>query len=121
MTKYKIELDSHQMELLEKTIRAMISRAKRDTENLLDLGIDLEKIQIAFNEAKDNPIEEPKAKRQKRTEPAYQAKLCPDHPTYTASRPPTIDCEGHWEAYKKMNPLKYERARAKYERNSQTK
>jgi hypothetical protein len=117
MTKYQIELDEHQMDLVEKTINAMISRAKRDTAHLFDVGLNLEYLKIAFDEAKANPIEQEKPKRKTKKEADYQPKLCPDHPTYTARRPPTIDCEGHWEAYKLMNPLKYERARAKFERN----
>lgn len=47
----------------------------------------------------------------------YIPNLCKDHPKNKAERPPRTDCKGCWEAYKRLNPLKYDVARRTYLRN----
>jgi hypothetical protein len=99
----------------------LIEKAKIDPSKYVDLAFELEDMKQALANVETQQDPKTKAERTikkpiKRDKP-YTPNLCPEHPTYGGERVPSIDCEGHWAAYKKMNPLKYDQARRKYERN----
>lgn len=103
----------------------MYDKAKSDPGRFVDLAFVLEDMKQGLANVKsitssEEKREEAKAAKEKKARGSYTPKLCPEHPTYSGQRVPTIDCEGHWAAYKKMNPLKYDAARRKYERNKKT-
>ena len=58
---------------------------------------------------------EKKARRKKKPKPV-KYDLCPKHPRNAMKKRPSTDCEGCWAAYKKMNPMNYEKARRDFER-----
>lgn len=45
-----------------------------------------------------------------------KANICSDHPLYGAKRPPRTDCNTCWSAYKRFNPLSYDKARRAFKR-----
>jgi len=42
--------------------------------------------------------------------------FCKKHPVYGAKRAPRTDCAACWAAYKKFNPLSYDKARKAFKR-----
>lgn len=110
MKYYRTTLTPQEHELLSTHIENLISRAKQDINKFLDTGAVLESILIQLRDAEEVVVKEEKVKN------TYVPNLCKEHPNYEAKRAPTIDCDGHWEAYKRLNPTKYEAARRKFER-----
>lgn len=99
----------------------MYDKAKSDPTRFVDLAFTMEDMKQALANVKSLTSTEEKkeiikAAKEKKGRDSFQPKLCPEHPSYSGMRVPTVDCEGHWAAYKKMNPLKYDAARRKYER-----
>lgn len=124
MTKYILTFESKKtIEWLEKIFTGIMSKAMEDPTRYVDIGYELEDLKQALKNQntrsdKQDLIDNRREARSK--EKPYMPNLCPDHPSYSGQRVPTIDCEGHWKAYKKMNPLKYDMQRRKYERNKKT-
>lgn len=63
----------------------------------------------------------PAKKRKTRSSDEVRAEklqaLCKTHQGYKARQRPRTDCDECWEAYKKFNPLTYDKARRDFERN----
>lgn len=113
MTTYTITIESKEtFEWLKSTFESFEKKAMLDPSRWSGIVEHLSNIKLAIEETE---IEKETPVRKKKEE--YLPNLCPDHPTYTAERPPKVDCKGHWEAYKKMNPLAYAAARRKYDRS----
>ncbi len=113
--------DKKTVEWLEKLLGNMYDKARSDPGRFVDLAFVLEDMKQALKNIKsvtssEERRQEVKEAKEKKARSSYTPNLCPEHPTYSGQRVPTIDCEGHWAAYKKMNPLKYEAARRKYDR-----
>jgi hypothetical protein len=127
MTKYILTFESKKtIEWLEKIFQSMMAKAIENPSQFVDVAYELEDIKQALKNQTTKSDKQDLAKNQKEIyarrskEKAYTPNLCPEHPTYSGQRVPTIDCEGHWAAYKKMNPMKYDMQRRKYERNKKT-
>lgn len=56
--------------------------------------------------------------KKKKASDEYIPNLCPNHPKNEFKRSPRTDCEGCWEAYKRLHPLEYDLARRKFERKN---
>jgi hypothetical protein len=63
--------------------------------------------------------EERKKERSTKTPAATVAVvMCDTHKKYQAKRVPNTDCSECWVAYKKYNPMKYDKARRDFERKN---
>lgn len=51
-------------------------------------------------------------------EPDYVPNLCPTHPKKEILRAPRTDCDGCWDAYKRLHPMEYDNARRNFERKN---
>lgn len=127
MTKYILTFENKKtIEWLEKFYEGIISRAKENPDRFVDIAYELEDLKQALKNLNTKSDKQDLADNQKQIysrrskEKPYTPNLCPEHPTYSGQRVPTIDCEGHWAAYKKMNPMKYEMQRRKYERSKKS-
>lgn len=103
---------------LKKLVNSVGNKSKQDPATYVDLAEKIADLDQAVENAKT--ISEPtdrQIKKQSTSKDDFLPNLCQQHPTYNAAKPPRIDCEGHWAAYKKMNPNEYAAARRKYERN----
>ena len=114
MKQYQTTLTAAQHDFLTKHFEMLVGKAKREPSTYATVGAMIEEILIQFQESEEIVIkEEPSAS----VKDLYVPNLCKEHPQYKAVQAPTIDCQGHWDAYKKMNPTKYEAARRKFERS----
>lgn len=90
---------------------AVKARTKPATFGDLDDAQRIVRLNEAMDQAKQTapeepltqaPAEKPRKPRQRvQREPAYQPKLCNDHPTYGAQRTPRTDCATCWKLYEK--------------------
>ncbi len=118
MKNYQVILTEEELEILKKETQLLVERAKRDVNKYSDIGAKLSQLSETLSGAQ--VIKQNTADR-KKGQAAKALNLCPDHPTYSAVRPPTIDCSGHWAAYRLMNPNNYDRARRNFERAQRQK
>ena len=107
----KITIDNDTFKWLDGFVDRSMSKMKMNTSKYFDTLVFFEKLQVAIKEAdtvksESNKIAEPKAN------------LCKDHPGYGASRPPRRNCDSCWEQYKRMNPMKYDKARKKFDKKN---
>lgn len=73
-------------------------------------------------QAKTKPKGKGAGAKSKRTrEPKFRPNLCSDHPDNAMVRPPRTSCSGCWEAYRRMNPTKYDVARRDFDRRERVK
>ncbi len=62
-----------------------------------------------------------KTRAKKKPVEAPDPYVCPTHPKYTAKRRPQGECTKCWELFKTFNPMRYDLARADYERSKKYK
>ena len=120
MAKYQITLHNKKtFDWLDRLFSQVIAKAEVNPTHYADLAYEIEDIKQALANVKTIRESSDEDKKPKKTSTTFNHNLCPDHPTYSAKQVPSganADCEGHWKAYKKMNPNKYGAARRKYER-----
>lgn len=63
------------------------------------------------------PAKKP-AKKEKPQESEWMPNLCKTHPKNEIKRVPRTDCQGCWAAYKKLHPMKYDKAKRDFERRA---
>lgn len=114
MKLYKLTINEEEKKWLELYGNKMLTTAKRDPGRFSDFGATLHSLLEKVSEAEE--VKEPKAQRGTKKEEEYLPNLCSDHPSYNASKPPRIDCKGHWDAYRRMHPENYQKARRDFER-----
>ena len=117
MKNYQLILSETELVLLQKETKALVERAKRNPASFAEVGAALSVLSEKLDQAQ--AIKENRSKTKKPAAAAFN--LCPEHPNYSAQRAPSIDCPGHWEAYKLMNPTEYDRAKRKYDRMKSTR
>jgi hypothetical protein len=101
--------DLDQAEIIYRVHDALHSAA--DVSTAESIGVPLDVV------VSDKLTTTPKAKSKKKSQPRVKSDLCKEHPYYGAVRAPQQDCDGCWNAYKKMNPNTYSRKRSEFERN----
>lgn len=72
-------------------------------------------------ESSDPPPEPAPKKKRAKKGTRYVPNHCSEHPMYGAERVTSRDCDGCWEAYKKMHPLEYPLKRKEFERKLKAK
>ena len=86
---------------------------------------------IRLHESVNNPITSKEMQRQMKEEEKASKKdtpsaaevyggNCSEHPAYQAKRAPRTECKGCWNTYEKLNPLKFKKARADFEKKQRT-
>lgn len=117
MKQFRPTLSATQHQWLIDQLDSFARMATRDAVKFADLGAMIQEVRGVIADAEEIEIDEGNKGTGRKADSVFLPNLCKEHPSYTAKRAPSIDCDGHWEAYKKMNPLKYEAARRKFERS----
>lgn len=119
---WQIELSKEDLEFAKHMFSGSVVKIKSGTSKFDDVSAQCvlgfyAALEAAVEvESKEPPPEPAPKKKRAKKGTRYVPNFCSEHPMYGAERVTSRDCDGCWEAYRRLHPLDYPLKRREFER-----